>query len=144
MTHVNCSQQHNPCNCHNMLRRRCGMTRGRCEMSLWSSFQPVMCFGKRLCCWGMSRRETHLALPLCACAHACVCQCVSLCVSIDARRVESGDGAVARRYASRRSAVSVLPQEAGKSRREKIWHRLIQLIRFHRAAVGVTVTQRPE
>lgn len=65
-------------------------------------------------------RDPFSSAFVCLCARVRVCQCVSLCVSIDARRVESGDGAVARRYASGRSAVSVLPQEASKSRREKI------------------------
>lgn len=36
-------------------------------------------------------------------------------VSVDARRAEGGDGAAAGGYASGRSAVSLLPQEARKS-----------------------------
>lgn len=52
-----------------------------------------------------------LALLLRLCLSAC-----SSCVSIDPRCVESGDGAVTGGHASCWSSVSVLSQEASKSR----------------------------
>lgn len=51
-----------------------------------------------------------LSLSLCVRVSTCFS-----CVSIDARHVESGDGAVAWRYASCWGSVHVLPQEASKS-----------------------------
>lgn len=64
-------------------------------------------------CPGMTRNvKAREPPPPSACRRVSVC---FSCVSIDARRAEGGDGAVAGRYASGRSSVSLLPQEASKS-----------------------------
>lgn len=76
------------------------------------SFQPATCFSLNSFtaeCQGLAGCELSIAV----CLWLSLC---SSCVSIDPRRVESGDGTVARRDATHWSVVSVFPEEASKCR----------------------------
>lgn len=103
------------------------MVEAGCEVGQRSSFQPVMCFSfvgsPAEECQGPMRFDLSLAV--------CLSLCVSVCssrVSIDPRRVESGDGAVARGHASRWSSVLVFPKEASKC---GFSYQGIQIIQFN-------------